>query len=118
MQKLLGIIGPGRERQAAHGRAAEQRAVRCASSCRPIASPASGPITAQEAKNIFEPGDIEAALNAASAIGDDRIQKQTQGYVVPDAFTHGSSAQRVRWFKRGYQTGDLNQCDTFNADEL
>ena len=73
---------------------------------------------AQEAKSIFEPGDIEAALNAASAIGDDRIQKQTQGYVVPDAFTHGSSAQRVRWFKRGFRTGDLNQCDTFNADEL
>jgi predicted metalloprotease len=73
---------------------------------------------AQEAKNIFEAGDIESALNAASAIGDDRIQKQTQGYVVPDAFTHGSSAQRVRWFKRGYQTGDLRQCDTFNADDL
>jgi uncharacterized protein len=73
---------------------------------------------AQEAKNIFEPGDIESALNAASAIGDDRIQKQTQGYVVPDSFTHGSSAQRVRWFKRGYETGDLRQCDTFNAEEL
>jgi predicted metalloprotease len=73
---------------------------------------------AQEAKNIFEPGDIESALNAASAIGDDRIQKQTQGYVVPDSFTHGSSAQRVRWFKRGYETGDLRQCDTFNAEDL
>jgi predicted metalloprotease len=73
---------------------------------------------AQEAKDIFEPGDIEDALNAASAIGDDRIQRQTQGYVVPDAFTHGSSAQRVRWFKRGYESGDLNQCDTFNAREL
>jgi hypothetical protein len=72
----------------------------------------------QEAKNMFEPGDIEDALNAASAIGDDRIQRQTQGYVVPDAFTHGSSAQRVQWFKRGYQTGDLNQCDTFNAPDL
>ena len=72
----------------------------------------------QEAKKIFEPGDIESALNAASAIGDDRIQKQTQGYVVPDSFTHGSSEQRVRWFKRGYQTGDLRQCDTFNADDL
>ena len=73
---------------------------------------------AEETKNIIEPGDIEEALNAASAIGDDRIQKQTQGYVVPDAFTHGSSAQRVRWFKRGYQSGKLEDCDTFNAEDL
>jgi uncharacterized protein len=73
---------------------------------------------AQETRNIIEPGDIEEALNAASAIGDDRIQKQTQGYVVPDAFTHGSSAQRVRWFKQGYQSGKLEDCDTFNADDL
>ena len=73
---------------------------------------------AQETKNIIEPGDIEEALNAASAIGDDRIQKQTQGYVVPDAFTHGSSAERVRWFKRGYESGKLDACDTFNADQL
>lgn len=73
---------------------------------------------AQEAKDIFEPGDIEAALNAASAIGDDRIQRQTQGYVVPDSFTHGSSAQRVRWFKRGYETGSLQECDTFNAKDV
>ena len=73
---------------------------------------------AEESKDIIEPGDIEEALNAASAIGDDRIQKQTQGYVVPDAFTHGSSAQRVRWFKRGYESGKLDVCDTFNADRL
>jgi uncharacterized protein len=73
---------------------------------------------AEETKNIIEPGDIEEALNAASAIGDDRIQKQTQGYVVPDAFTHGSSEQRVRWFKRGYESGKLDVCDTFNADPL
>jgi predicted metalloprotease len=73
---------------------------------------------AEETKGIIEPGDIEEALTAASAIGDDRIQKQTQGYVVPDAFTHGSSAQRVRWFKRGYESGKLEACDTFNADEL
>ena len=73
---------------------------------------------AQEAKKIFEPGDIEQALNAASAIGDDRIQRQTQGYVVPDSFTHGSSAQRVKWFKRGFESGDMQQCDTFNADDL
>ncbi len=73
---------------------------------------------AEESKNIVEPGDIEEALNAASAIGDDRIQRQTQGYVVPDAFTHGSSEQRVRWFKRGYESGKLEVCDTFNAEEL
>ncbi len=73
---------------------------------------------AQESKDIIEPGDIEDALRAASAIGDDRIQKQTQGYVVPDAFTHGSSEQRVRWFKRGYQSGKLDACDTFNADDI
>ena len=73
---------------------------------------------AQESKDIIEPGDIDEALNAASAIGDDRIQRQTQGYVVPDAFTHGSSAQRVRWFKRGYEGGKLENCDTFNTDQL
>jgi uncharacterized protein len=72
----------------------------------------------QEAKDIFEPGDIDDALRAASAIGDDRIQRQTQGYVVPDSFTHGSSEQRVRWFRRGYESGDLNKCDTFNAKEI
>ena len=64
---------------------------------------------ADEMQDILEPGDIEAALTAANAIGDDKLQKQSQGYVVPDAFTHGSSQQRMYWFKKGYQTGDLNQ---------
>ncbi len=73
---------------------------------------------AQRNKQILEPGDIDEALNAASAIGDDRIQKQTQGYVVPDSFTHGSSKQRVRWFRRGYDSGSMNVCDTFNSSEL
>jgi hypothetical protein len=73
---------------------------------------------ADRTRNILEAGDIEEALNAASAIGDDRIQKRTQGYVVPDAFTHGTSEQRVRWFTRGYQTGDMQQGDTFAAREL
>ncbi|RAI98683.1 hypothetical protein LX64_04668 [Chitinophaga skermanii] len=69
----------------------------------------------QKMKNVLEPGDIEAALNAANAIGDDRLQKESQGYVVPDAFTHGTSEQRMYWFKKGYETGDIKQGDTFNS---
>ncbi|MBP8259040.1 MAG: neutral zinc metallopeptidase [Verrucomicrobia bacterium] len=71
----------------------------------------------QKAKQVLETGDLEEALNAASAIGDDNIQKQSQGYVVPDSFTHGTSQQRVRWFRRGFETGDLNQGDTFTLSE-
>jgi predicted metalloprotease len=71
-----------------------------------------------QVKNRLEPGDIDEALNAASQIGDDMIQKRQQGYVVPDAFTHGSAAQRVRWFKRGFESGQMQSCDTFNADSL
>ncbi|HVG44589.1 MAG TPA: neutral zinc metallopeptidase [Longimicrobium sp.] len=66
----------------------------------------------------LDPGDVESALSAASAIGDDRLQKEAQGHVVPDSFTHGSSEQRVRWFQRGLQGGDLRQCDTFQAASL
>ncbi|TXI76163.1 MAG: hypothetical protein E6Q42_07770 [Dechloromonas sp.] len=69
-------------------------------------------------KNVLEPGDLEAALTAASAIGDDRLQQQAQGRIVPESFTHGSSAQRVRWFKRGFESGDMNQCNTFNTQSL
>jgi len=69
-------------------------------------------------QDIIQPGDIDEALNAANAIGDDRLQKESQGYVVPDAFTHGTSAQRIYWFKRGYTTGDINQGDTFNDPDL
>jgi predicted metalloprotease len=73
---------------------------------------------ADRTKAILEPGDIDEALNAASAIGDDKMQRRSQGYVVPDGFTHGSSEQRVRWFRRGFETGDFNQCDTFSAPSL
>jgi len=73
---------------------------------------------ADRSRNIVESGDIEAALRAASSIGDDRIQKQAQGYVVPESFTHGSSEQRVRWFKQGIETGDFAQCNTFKAGSL
>jgi uncharacterized protein len=68
---------------------------------------------AQRARNILEPGDVDEALNAASAIGDDKIQKRTQGYVVPESFTHGTSAQRQQWFKRGFEQGTIESCDTF-----
>lgn len=68
---------------------------------------------AQQMKQVLETGDIEEALNAANAIGDDKLQKEAQGYVVPDAFTHGTSKQRMYWFKKGFETGDIKQGDTF-----
>ncbi len=68
---------------------------------------------AEQMKKILEPGDIEEAMNAANAIGDDRLQMQSQGYVVPDAFTHGTSSQRMYWFRKGFETGDLKQGNTF-----
>ncbi|MBF2015703.1 MAG: neutral zinc metallopeptidase [Rivularia sp. T60_A2020_040] len=71
---------------------------------------------ADKSRQILEPGDIEEALNAASSIGDDRLQRQSQGYVVPESFTHGSSAQRVKWFKTGFQSGSVEQCNTFAVD--
>jgi predicted metalloprotease len=70
---------------------------------------------AERTKNVLEEGDLEEAINAAAAVGDDRIMMESQGYVVPDAFTHGTSEQRRTWFMKGYQTGDLNQGDTFSS---
>ena len=72
----------------------------------------------EKTARMMERGDLEEALNAAFAIGDDRLQKQSTGRVVPDSFTHGTSEQRIRWFKKGFETGDLNQGDTFNANPL
>ena len=72
----------------------------------------------QQGKGWLESGDIESALNAASQIGDDTLQRKTRGRVVPESFTHGSSAQRVGWFKRGLASGDVNQCNTFEARAL
>jgi len=69
-------------------------------------------------KHVVEAGDIEEAMRAAAAVGDDRLQYRSRGYVVPDSFTHGTSEQRVRWFRRGYETADLSQGDTFNARDL
>jgi len=69
-------------------------------------------------KNLLDPDDIDEALGAASAVGDDRLQKESQGYVVPDSFTHGASEQRIRWFRKGFETGDIRQGDTFNTRSL
>ena len=73
---------------------------------------------ADRVKQVVEAGDIEEAMRAASAVGDDRLQSRSRGYVVPDSFTHGTSEQRARWFRRGYETGDLRQGDTFNTRDL
>ena len=100
------------------GRAAtstNQTQSRCRSGCGQIALAGVWAYHADRAKHIIEKGDIEAAVNAASAVGDDHLQRQTRGTVMPDAFTHGSSAQRVRWFKRGLEGGRLKACDTFAA---
>lgn len=72
----------------------------------------------QKTKQLLEPGDLESGLKAAQAIGDDKIQMEAQGYVRPDSFTHGTSEQRARWFRKGFATGDINQADTFNTDQL
>jgi len=73
---------------------------------------------ADRSRNILEAGDIDEALTAASAIGDDRMQQRARGYVTPDSFTHGSSKQRVRWFRQGLETGSLAECDTFSVASL
>jgi len=73
---------------------------------------------AQNERKVLEPGDVEEAINAAEAVGDDRLQKQAQGYVVPDSFTHGTSAQRAHWFQTGFASGRPQVCDTFNASQL
>jgi len=69
-------------------------------------------------KGVIEPGDIDEALGAASAVGDDTLQKQATGHVMPDSFTHGSAEQRTRWFNTGFRSGDINDCDTFGAKTL
>jgi predicted metalloprotease len=73
---------------------------------------------AQKERKVLEPGDIDEALNAAAAVGDDRLQRRSQGYVVPESFTHGTSEQRISWFKRGFDAGQLSACDTFNASNI
>jgi predicted metalloprotease len=117
VQKLLGINSEVHARQA---RSSKEEANRLSVMLELQADFLAGVWAhhAQRRRHILEPGDVETALRAATAIGDDTLQKKAQGYVVPDSFTHGSSEQRVRWFRRGLTTGDINQGDTFNAESL
>ena len=117
MQKLLGITD---RVDAARRRASEAESNRLSVRLELQADFLAGVWAryADRVKHVVEAGDIEEAMRAASAVGDDRLQRRSRGYVVPDSFTHGSSEQRVRWFRRGYETGDLSQGDTFNAREL
>ena len=114
VQNLLGIMGKTQARQSrAREREANALSVRLELQADCLAG-----IWASHAnreRKILEPGDVEEGLNAAAQIGDDSLQKRAQGYVVPEGFTHGSAEQRVRWFRRGIETGDLKQCDTFSG---
>jgi predicted metalloprotease len=117
VQNLLGISDQVRSRQdSARGREANELSVRLElqADCFAGVWANRGPRT----WGILEPGDIEEALGAASAVGDDRLQAATQGEVVPESFTHGSSEQRMRWFQRGMSSGDPDQCDTFTTTQI
>ncbi len=117
VQNLLGIM---EKAQAARARVDEARANQISVRLELQADCFAGVWAhhAEKARGILEAGDVEEGLNAASAIGDDRMQRRAGGYVVPDSFTHGSSAQRVKWFRAGIETGDVNRCNTFQAGEL
>jgi uncharacterized protein len=117
VQNLLGIEGKVR---AARGRAGEREANRLSVRLELQADCFAGVWgnRADKTRRLLDPGDLEEALRAATAIGDDRLQREARGRVVPDSFTHGTSAQRVSWFRRGFESGDLARCDTFKAREL
>ncbi|HEY8517462.1 MAG TPA: neutral zinc metallopeptidase [Candidatus Binatia bacterium] len=116
VQNLLGVAGKVRDAQQRADRAvANELSVRLELQADCLSGVWAN--HTQRAKAVLEAGDVEEALGAASAVGDDRIQKRTQGYVVPESFTHGSAEQRARWFRRGFEKGTLAACDTFGVDE-
>jgi uncharacterized protein len=117
VQTLLGIS----ERVAATRRSADRAAANALSVRQELQADCFAGVWAHHAnrtRQIIEEGDLDEALGAAAAIGDDRLQRQSQGRVAPESFTHGTSAQRVRWFGRGFESGAVSQCDTFRADRL
>ena len=115
VQNLLGLIGEDAARGAAAGASGQSVRIELQADC--LAGVWANR-SQQEQGWRLETGDIESALNAASQIGDDTLQRRSQGTVVPDTFTHGTSAQRVGWFERGFRTGRVDACDTFHADRL
>jgi predicted metalloprotease len=118
VQTLLGITDPV---QAAKERAGDQRTVTALQVRMELQADCLAGVWASlndKVKSRLEPGDVEEGIGAASAVGDDTLQKKTQGRIVPESFTHGSSAQRVKWFKTGLSTGSTQACDTFNASDL
>jgi uncharacterized protein len=118
VQNLLGIADAVQQAKMRAGSEAEQNALQVRMELQADCLAGVWASLNNQVRSRLEPGDIEDGLNAAAAIGDDMIQRRTQGYVVPDAFTHGSSAQRVKWFRRGLETGQVKACDTFSAQDL
>ena len=116
VQNQLGILQKMQGRQSRSGSQANAVSVRVELQADCLAGIWAS--SANRTRKILEEGDVEEGLNAAAQIGDDRIQKRTQGYVVPEGFTHGSAQQRVRWFRRGLASGDPNQCDTFSVGQV
>ena len=113
VQKLLGTSQKVHARASASSQEQANAALGARSSSRPTATPACGRTTRTARASCSRRATSRRALNAAAAIGDDRIQRQTQGAVVPESFTHGSSEQRVSWFRRGFESGRMQDCDTF-----
>ena len=124
VQNLLGILAQGAAGASTAGSRADANHIQVRSSCRPTASQAYGRtarmniLRSQGKPPFIEPGDVEAALRTAAAIGDDTLQRRSQGYVVPDSFTHGSSEQRQHWFDTGFRSGNLQSCNTFASAQL
>jgi uncharacterized protein len=117
VQNLLGIADAVMQRKQQAGSEAEANALQVRMELQADCLAGVWASLNEQVRSRLEPGDIEDGLKAAAAIGDDMIQRRTQGYVVPDAFTHGTSAQRVRWFRRGLETGQVQACDTFSPAE-
>lgn len=117
VQTLLGISGQVRQAQSRTGEA-QANALQVRMELQADCLAGLWAHHADRTRGILEPGDIEEALGAANAIGDDTLQRRTQGTIVPDSFTHGTSAQRAEWFRRGFETGSLDACDTFSARQL